>query len=137
MGYWSDLLAKLDSIFSFLPTLNPDKISWLGAMLSPIYLLAHNANAPALALLASILFLDYLDGLMARRLRKRDEHIDLSCDRISELCIFLAHPSLLPLVVLNIALSTVKLAKRLKVPLIIPLRHGLFLYHLLSLCGLL
>ena len=109
-------------MFEKIPTVNPDYVSLLSVVLSIVFVLLNN-----IFLLFLILFLDYLDGVFARRLNKKDEHIDLACDRISELIIFTVYYEFLPFVVVNIWLSVLKLSKNINLPIILPLRHMLLI----------
>ena len=128
MGYWSRFYRKFDGIFSVIPTVNPDRISWTMVILSFIYVYLHESVPASIILLFILLLFDTLDGVMARRIKKSDEIIDLSCDRISELVIFSVYPLFLLLVLVNLWLSFLKLKKNLNLPMVLPLRHLLLIY---------
>ncbi|HIQ50168.1 MAG TPA: hypothetical protein EYH56_03160 [Nanoarchaeota archaeon] len=136
MGYWSKYYSKLDKYFEKLPKINPDFISLSSVILSVVFVYINinlfNSHLVNLLLLFLILVLDYLDGVFARKINKKDEHIDIACDRISELAIFsvpfLYH--LLPLVIFNIILSVIKLKKNIRFPIVLPLRQGVFIIFL-------
>lgn len=130
MGYWSYLYKKYDKLWNFLPLIDPDFLSYLSVLLSFLYFMVYPLpNLLALIFLLLILLLDVLDGVMARRIGKKDEEVDLACDRISELLIFLHNPLFLFLSLLNIWLSVVRMKK--KIPIVLPVRQ-IFLFILIK-----
>lgn len=133
MGYRSRLYNKLDEIFARLPFINPDRLSQLGVFLSVFSFLLRPSLYLSI-LLFVILFLDLLDGVMARRIGKKDVHIDLACDRTSELILFSSLGGwFILVVVINIWLSIYKLMKEVDAPFILPLRHMLLGYMVFNL----
>ncbi len=127
MGYWSSLYGRLDVLMSRFPTIDPNKISYLSVVLSLPFVYLY-PSVYALIILFSIVFLDYLDGVMARRLRKSDDHIDLACDRVSELLISYKVGTVFMLAaVANVWLSVYKL-KNKNIPIVLPLRHLLLAF---------
>ena len=134
MGYWSNYYKILDRVHNHLSLPDPDKISVLSVIVSAMFPLIHFkwgiSSIYAAYILLLVLFLDYLDGVAARQRNKNDEHVDIACDRVSELVIFMVYPAILYLVVINIWLSILKLRKKITAPLMLPLRH-LFLGYIL------
>ncbi len=129
MGYWSSLYSRFDVLIRKFPTLDPNKISYLSVILSLPFVYLY-PSIYALLFLFLIVFLDYLDGVMARRLKKADDHIDLACDRVSELLISYKIGTIFMLAaVSNVWLSIYKL-KNKNMPVVLPLRHFLIIYIL-------
>ena len=85
----------------------------------------------ALIILGSVWFLDYLDGVAARKQNKSDELIDIACDRVSEMLIFLPYPQIFYLVMINIWLSIYKLKTKTEFPLLLAMRQVMFVLVLL------
>lgn len=133
MGHWINIYGNLDKHLIKIPFINPDRLSHLGVILSVFYFYLHSSPYRFILLLL-IVFLDYLDGVMARKIGKKDEFIDVACDRTSELIIFssLRGWSLL-IVIINIWLSIWKLKRNIHAPIILPLRHILLGYTFLGL----
>ncbi len=129
MGYWSSLYSRFDILMNRIPTIDPNKISYFSVVLSMPFVYLY-PSCKAIFVLMIVVFLDYLDGVMARRLRKCDEHVDLACDRVSELLIAYKLGSIFILAaVVNVWLSVYKLKNKNKnIPLIIPLRHLILLF---------
>ena len=125
---WFDrLLGKLP----FLADLNPDQLSGLGLLLSlaVYYFLSREMIGASILVLFAALFLDVLDGVVARAQGKASEEgwvVDIAVDRVSEALISLALSRLVVLVVaFNVALSLYSyMSKR---HLIIPIRQVLLL----------
>ena len=132
MGYWSRLYSRLDKLLMRVPFVDPDKLSWIGVFLSLFSIFLSSNSLYFSILIFVVLLFDYLDGVMARRAKKRDEHIDLACDRASELVILTSfNPWLLIPVVLNVWISAYKLKKKIDMPIVLPLRVILLIYLIL------
>ena len=134
MVYRGSSFYGLDKIAKVVPTVNPDWISRLGVALALPILFLSEVWAMTLLLFVSLV-LDWLDGVMARRLKKNDPHVDLGCDRATEFTLIARFPVLLPVVMFNVFASVFRTKKDL--PLIIPLRQLLFIYFLSVSLGLL
>ncbi|MBL7168888.1 CDP-alcohol phosphatidyltransferase family protein [Candidatus Bathyarchaeota archaeon] len=138
---WFDrLLGRLP----FLAELNPDQLSGLGLLLSlaVYYFLSREMIGASILVLFAALFLDVLDGVVARAQGKASEEgwvVDIAVDRVSEALISLALSRLVVLaVVFNVALSLYSYMSRRH--LIIPIRQVLLLalavYYFVGVGGL-
>ncbi len=133
MVYRGSSFYGLDKIAKAIPTVNPDWISRLGVVLALPIIFFKEIWIIAVFLFLSLV-LDWLDGVMARRLKKKDFHVDLGCDRATEFTMVARFPILLPVVMFNVFASVFRAKKNL--PLIFPLRQLFFVYLLLVLAGL-
>ena len=121
------ILAKIP----FLKKLDPDVVSGLSLISSlPTYIyLMVGPTVPAIVSLVIVLFLDVLDGVIARvkgQASLRGWIVDVSVDRVSEVLISLALGRLFTLVVvINIYLSLY--SYRNKKHIILPIRQVLLL----------
>ncbi len=109
--------------------IDPNSISRLSAVTSIFFLFAQNTLHQALIIFI-VLLLDLYDGLVARKYGKESKNgliVDLACDRVSELVIFIRTPYLLFFVFANVLLSVLKIKKGCHVA---PLRHIYMLYLL-------
>ena len=107
--------------------INPKYISLASVVISLLVLFTQAPIFLAVIVLV-VLYLDSLDGLVARRYDRtsREGHLtDISCDRFSELIIFFFNPFLLILVYINIILSIFNLKRG---TWILPLRHVYLIY---------
>ena len=128
MKRWFDrLLGRLP----FLSELSPNLISGLGLLLSfaVYYFLSREMMGASILTLSAALFLDVMDGVIARAQGKASEEgwvVDVAVDRVSEALISLALSRLVVLVVaFNVALSLYShMSKR---HLILPVRQALLL----------
>jgi phosphatidylglycerophosphate synthase len=113
----------------FSPDVDPKYISLLSIVVSLLVLFFR--QLPYLALIVfAVLYLDALDGHIARKYRRasREGHLtDIASDRMSELLMFSFNPLLLMAVYANILLSISNLKKG---TWILPLRHVYLLYLL-------
>jgi hypothetical protein len=116
-----------------LPRINPSYVSGASLVGSLLFLaVLPYSHAAALALLAAVVVLDWLDGITAQKhhLWSREGYaIDLAADRISEGLIFV--PFFVPwfyLFVLNALLTLVSVARQKHT--ILPLRQAFLLYAL-------
>lgn len=114
--------------------IDPNKISGSSILLSFLvaYFILRNMFLLATLVLFLVLFLDFLDGLVARGRRinsYQGQIIDWSADRISEVIIFipliLSYHFLLFLIFLNILLNFAVLRKKL---VVLPLRHFILVW---------
>ena len=116
-----------DSVMPFAPDVNPKYVSLLSVIVSLLVLFLREPYQLAIIVLV-VLYLDSLDGHIARKYKResREGHLtDITCDRFSELVIFLFSPFLLMLVYANIILSIYNLKRG---TWILPLRHAYLLY---------
>ena len=128
MKRWFDrLLGRLP----FLSELDPDQLSGLGLLLSlgVYYYLSRGMIGASILVLSAALFLDVLDGVVARARGEASEGgwvVDVAVDRVSEAVVSLAMSRLVVLVVaLNVALSLYSHMYRRHI--IIPVRQILLL----------
>ena len=128
MGYWSRFYKIYDVIWNWLPTIDPNKISLLIIAISLIYTYISQFLWPPLILVLVIWWLDWLDGVMARRLKKLDDNIEMATDRISELMLYSPYGIMISIVLINILLSVIKLKYKPKIPFILPLKQILIMY---------
>ena len=128
MGYWSRFYKIYDTILNWIPTINPDEISRLMVVISLFYLFIYQFILPSIMLILILWFLDWLDGLMARRLKKSDDIIDLACDRVTEFILYSPFGIMILVVVLNTVFSVIKLKFKPNIPFIIPLKQILLVY---------
>ena len=135
MGYWSRFYSVYDVILKRMPTINPDEISRLMVVISLIYVFINQLLWPSIILVLILWILDWLDGVMARRLKKSDDIIDLMSDRTSELILYSPHGIMLSIVILNVFLSIVKLKFKPKIPFILPLKQILLIYLIWRVIG--
>jgi phosphatidylglycerophosphate synthase len=105
---------------------SPNRISWLSLIFSiPVYFaIQKNLYLICAPLLFFVLFLDTLDGFLARK-NKIASHkgfvVDVSCDRLSEFIIFFPSKLWILLAAINVFITILKL-KNKKI-FILPLRH--------------
>ena len=131
-GFVKKIRKTLDRIGLFLPLPNvePSILSGLSVILSLGFLLVFRAFPPfSLLFLLSVLILDWLDGLVARKFGRASEEgyfVDLTSDRLSEGIIFAMFPPWFCLFTINCILSIVSVVKKRHV--ILPLRHLFLLY---------
>ncbi len=111
-----------DGIFrKFLPDArwNPNIVSYLTVALSiPFSMLGRPGKT---VLLSLIMLLDSFDGYLARNRGENNYIVDYLCDRASELILFLNHPPLFLLAVINCLVVAIKLMWR-RFPNPLPLR---------------
>ena len=114
-----------------LPDVNPNALSGLSIVLSLLFVLTLGQPFIALALLACILLLDWLDGMVARKYKKTSGEgylVDVASDRLSEAVVFL--PFFFPwffLFSLNCVLAL--LAVKREKHIILPLRHVFLVFY--------
>ncbi len=116
-----------DSLMLFGPDINPKYVSLVSVLVS-IPVLFFKEPLTLAIIIFIILYLDSLDGHIARKYNRRSKegHItDIAGDRFSELLIFFFNPFLLMLVYINIMLSIYNVKKE---TYILPLRHVYLLY---------
>jgi len=116
--------------------LSPNRISWLSLFLSIFVSLLFRSNLLVHGIIAlfAVLFLDALDGFLARK-KGLDSFdglvVDASCDRMSEFIIFYPSPLWIVLTAVNCYVTVLRL-KNKKI-LILPLRH---LFLIITILGL-
>ena len=114
--------------------IDPNKISGLSVLFSffVAYFILKNMFLPASLVLLLVLFLDFLDGVIARGRKINSYHgqiIDWTSDRISETIIFIPlfilYQFSILLVILNILVDFAVIKKKL---IVLPLRHLLLIW---------
>ena len=131
MGYWARFYKSIDRIWNWIPTVDPNKISVLIPVFSIIYLYIFQDVTLSIILVIVLWLLDSIDGVMARRLKRQNDYIDLATDRVSELILFSPHITALPLVLINILFSVIKLRYKPNIPFILPMKQFLLIYLIL------
>jgi len=118
-----------------LPRINPNIISGLSILTSLTFILVvKHSSALGCALLVMTLFLDWLDGLVARRYNLSSEEgymVDVTSDRLSEGIIFI--PFFVPwfyLFALNNILTIYSFTRKRHV--VLPLRHIFLVYFIIN-----
>jgi len=106
--------------------ISPNAISWFSLFLSVFVSLLFRSNLLLYGIIAlfSVLFLDALDGFLARKKHLESFDglvVDVSCDRLSEFMIFYPSSLWVVLAAVNCYFTVWKL-KNKKIP-ILPLRH--------------
>ena len=136
MGYWSRYYSTLDRIW-WRFDLNPDLLSLLSILvLFPLPVLYYRGLLTkwiSIPLILCSIFLDYLDGVFARKIGKADEHIDMACDRISEFLISTILPQIfMVLTCINVWISILRLKLKIDKPVVLPLRLFAIFYILFN-----
>lgn len=109
--------------------IEPDNVSRLSVIFSALFLFTQ-IPLQQIVIISIVLLLDLYDGLVARKFGKNGKKglvVDLACDRVSELVIFIRSPYLLFFVLINTLLSILKIKKGSHA---LPLRHLYLLYLL-------
>jgi phosphatidylglycerophosphate synthase len=106
--------------------ISPNRVSWLSLLLSIFVYFAFQKHfyLVSVMLLFFVLFLDALDGFLARKKKIASFKgliVDTSCDRLSELIIFFPFKLWILLAAMNVFITLLRLKD--KNVFILPLRH--------------
>ncbi|MCX6817969.1 MAG: CDP-alcohol phosphatidyltransferase family protein [Candidatus Aenigmarchaeota archaeon] len=114
-----------------LPNVSPNALSGLSIVFSLLFVLTLGQPFVALALLACVLLLDWLDGMVARKYGKTSDEgyiVDVASDRLSEAVVFL--PFFFPWFFLfSFNCILVLLAVKRNIHIILPLRHVFLVFY--------
>ncbi|MDI6806388.1 MAG: CDP-alcohol phosphatidyltransferase family protein [Candidatus Aenigmarchaeota archaeon] len=129
MADWRDIGHKtIDALLAPLENLklSPNRVSWLSVVISIFvyFSLQKSLLLIGILLLLFVLFLDALDGFLARKKKVESFKglvVDTSCDRLSEFIIFFPSKLWIMLAIINVYVTLGRLKN--KNIFIIPLRH--------------
>ncbi len=134
LGFVKKVRGLTDRLFLGLPLpkTNPNRISGLSIVTSVLFILSMSQPVLALTFLLLTLFLDWFDGLIAKKhglCCEKGYMVDVTSDRLSEGIIFsVFFFPWFPLFALNTVLTLLSFER--KKHIIIPLRHIFFIYLL-------
>ncbi len=131
MGFWTRHYKVLDVLWEGIPLPKANIISRISVVVSALYPVLYFYGVLnktlAVMILGCVWFLDYLDGVAARMERKEgDDVVDIACDRVSEMLIFMPYPQVFWMLSLNIWLSVYKLKTKTEFPLLLAMRQCFF-----------